>query len=383
MKKLHIASFHPSIPREAGAAGAFIDMMVELKKTFDCSIDVYTLCLNGKIEEKYSGMLNFKAYPFRENYPLGYLNPINILRCVPNIKKISKEINNSHYDVAFLSHYAYSPILMGYLKIPKIYYCYEPPRIFYEKIKQKDRIIKNICLPTKILDKKFVRMADIVLCNSKYISNYIKKVYNLDAKVCYLGVNLEKHKKIKTSEENSIIVVGVIHPAKAQDFVVKSLSLIPKNKRPKLNLITSGVILDKKYYMYLINLSQKLEVKISFFTEYLPDYEFSLNYSKSSFSAVPFIREPSLEPVAYAYEKPIIGVNEGGVPEVVVPNETGILTPRDTRKFSEAIEFLIDNPEICKNMGIKGRKWLENNFTYKKCVYNLMRFIEEVINCKS
>ena len=61
---------------------------------------------------------------------------------------------------------------------------------------------------------------------------------------------------------------------------------------------------------------------------------------------------------------PVIATNVGGIPEVVKDGETGFLVPpRDSKALSEAILTLIDNPEMAKSMGEKGRTVAASKFT--------------------
>lgn len=49
---------------------------------------------------------------------------------------------------------------------------------------------------------------------------------------------------------------------------------------------------------------------------------------------------------------PVVAFASGGVPEAMQDGETGILCKEgDAREFADAIKKLIDNPELCENMG--------------------------------
>ncbi len=84
--------------------------------------------------------------------------------------------------------------------------------------------------------------------------------------------------------------------------------------------------------------------------------------------------EPSVEPEALGCETPIIAVREAGARETIIHGKTGLLVNRDEQEFAQAIEYLLDNPEIATTMGHNGKKWLENNFTWEICAENLERY---------
>ena len=62
--------------------------------------------------------------------------------------------------------------------------------------------------------------------------------------------------------------------------------------------------------------------------------------------------------------KPIVATNGGGVPEIVEDGRTGILVPMgDAQAMAEAMCKIIADPARAKEMGIQGRRRVENYFT--------------------
>ena len=67
---------------------------------------------------------------------------------------------------------------------------------------------------------------------------------------------------------------------------------------------------------------------------------------------------------AMQYSLPVITTREGGIPDIVIDGQTGILVEKnDPEALADAIVRLIDNPELARQMGAAGRKRLEENFT--------------------
>jgi glycosyltransferase involved in cell wall biosynthesis len=59
---------------------------------------------------------------------------------------------------------------------------------------------------------------------------------------------------------------------------------------------------------------------------------------------------------AMAAGKPVVATTVGGIPEFVVPGETGILVePGNAAALAEAIRSLLGDPEQARQMGIRGR----------------------------
>jgi len=66
---------------------------------------------------------------------------------------------------------------------------------------------------------------------------------------------------------------------------------------------------------------------------------------------------------ASSMEVPTIATNTGGCPETINDGKTGILVPlKDSKKLSEAIIYLLSNPEIARKMGKEGRKKILKEF---------------------
>ncbi len=67
---------------------------------------------------------------------------------------------------------------------------------------------------------------------------------------------------------------------------------------------------------------------------------------------------------AMAHSLPIIATAVGGIPELVKDGENGLLVPpRDPSALASAIRQLVENPEECRRMGIRGRERVEEQFT--------------------
>lgn len=67
---------------------------------------------------------------------------------------------------------------------------------------------------------------------------------------------------------------------------------------------------------------------------------------------------------AMASSLPIIGSEVGGIPELVRNGYNGLLVPpADPEKLAQAIQHFAENPETLKQMGTRGRKRVEEEFT--------------------
>ena len=81
---------------------------------------------------------------------------------------------------------------------------------------------------------------------------------------------------------------------------------------------------------------------------------------------------------AMSMEKPIIGSNVGGIPEMIYDGKTGFLINEgDSEKWIEKIKFLIENKEYAKNLGKEARKLVLEKFNWEDVA---KKFIEVAKN---
>ena len=62
--------------------------------------------------------------------------------------------------------------------------------------------------------------------------------------------------------------------------------------------------------------------------------------------------------------KPVIASGGGGIPELVKDGETGFVIPSQRSQLMiEKINQLLDNPDLCLEMGKKGKQRIYDHFT--------------------
>ncbi len=65
---------------------------------------------------------------------------------------------------------------------------------------------------------------------------------------------------------------------------------------------------------------------------------------------------------------PIVATHVGGNPEIVLDGKTGTLVPpRDPAGLSQALETLLDAPELRREYGRQARKWACDSFELRRC----------------
>ena len=131
---------------------------------------------------------------------------------------------------------------------------------------------------------------------------------------------------------------------------------------PTARLLVVG---DGPFKQSLMNLVQKLGLDEQvIFTGYRRDIPQMMN--TMDVFVLPSLREdlPLSLIEAMAMRKPVVATSVGGIPEVVVDGETGILVPpMDSTALAKAIARILLNKQIASRMGLAGRQRVENQFS--------------------
>jgi glycogen synthase len=128
----------------------------------------------------------------------------------------------------------------------------------------------------------------------------------------------------------------------------------------------------------------------------LPKKEVIALYSHAAVFVCPSVYEPfgiiNLE--AMACGAPVVASKVGGIPEVVVHGDTGLLVgleargpedfePKDPARFSRelaaAVNSLLESPELRKAMAAKARKRVEDQFAWSQVAARTHQFYQELI----
>jgi glycosyltransferase involved in cell wall biosynthesis len=84
---------------------------------------------------------------------------------------------------------------------------------------------------------------------------------------------------------------------------------------------------------------------------------------------------------AQAASKPVVSTDVGGVSDVVAHNVSGFITePNNALQFSEAILILAESPELRKEFGIEGRKFVHQKFSYQRLITDMSGYYYKLLD---
>lgn len=87
---------------------------------------------------------------------------------------------------------------------------------------------------------------------------------------------------------------------------------------------------------------------------------------------------------AMAARLPVVATDVGGIPQVVVDGETGLLIPPNSPKdLADALFAIYSEPERSRQMGMAGRKRFEEQFDSSKMVQNYEKLYSELLRSRN
>ncbi|MGD9276214.1 MAG: glycosyltransferase [Candidatus Pacearchaeota archaeon] len=236
-----------------------------------------------------------------------------------------------------------------------IMYCHFFERLWYRSPKNFSDLVKLtfLCLLRKFygnFSKKYK-----IYCNSFLTKKWLKKEWDVDAKIIYPFVELPK--KVLFKKKNLIITVGRLTSDKNYEFFIELFKKFYDSSKKNYNAIIVGAVNDDSldYYNELKKLIKDypIEIKKNLNTEQLSEL-----YSKSKvlISAKGLNIDENKDPTsvenfgmtvveAMAHSCIPLAVNKGGYKESIVNGKNGFLFENKEEALKK-LNLLLDNEEL-------------------------------------
>jgi len=364
-----------------GSSRVFLDFIDILKNN---GYDVYAISgktRNKDLEKAVKRLENIKFF-----YIKSLVRDINILKdiyalfkLISVIKKVKPGILHLHSSKAgFLGRLAglflgvkkivytsHGHVFRGYFSRFKSYFF-----LFLEKL-LFPFTTKMVSLTEKEIEDwvefGFNRKKFYVIHNGIRIKDYERR--GLDKMRARERINIPPHKKV-------ILCIARLEYVKGVDILLESVNLIKKREDFVLVIVGDGSMRED---LESFVRKESLEDKVIFLGERedIPEL-----ISCSDFLVLPSRMEglgiSVLE--GYVFNKPAIGFNVGGIPEVIKDKITGLIVEKENvLKLKEAILYFLDNEERVIEMGKNARIYLEEEFSYQKMKDNLLKLYSEIL----
>jgi glycosyltransferase involved in cell wall biosynthesis len=240
----------------------------------------------------------------------------------------------------------------------------------------------------KIISTFVLKNSDLVRTISEFttqkVSNRVSKpVIQFPA---YIDIELflsksSSDEKILRSQYNDgfIFCVGALIYGKGIHVLIESMKLVVKrHKNQKLLIAGEG---DYKDELERLLKRYELEDNVTFLGHL--DQRALKGYMDRCLTLIlPSLSEGLGRVIveAFACGKPVIGTNVGGIPDLIKDSENGFLVPpNDVEAIREKINYLIDNPRIAREMGERGRRFVQERFSTEIYALNFRKMVQTAI----
>ena len=243
-----------------------------------------------------------------------------------------------------------------------------------------------------VLMKRLLSRCDTLTFVSKYLHDKIMDNFNINikTKIIYGGVtpiNLDEYEinqfKRKFNLENHYPVISFVGALswKMKAEGVKILTEAFKKvliEFPNSRLLIVG---DGVYRKDIESLVNKLEIESEVIFTGFVDNAF-IPLAASDIYAHISLQEgfPLAVLEAMSLGKPVIASNTGGIPEVIIDGENGILVETNSKSIVDAVIMLMSFPEQKRILGQNAIKTVEHRFTWPKIVENILNIYNIDIN---
>lgn len=220
---------------------------------------------------------------------------------------------------------------------------------------------------------------------------------NRKTKVIYNGLDLEEIDSIKAKDikneykidpDVSLIgLVGIIHPVKGIDILIRAAPLIKKSF-PKVKFLIIGDTMNFEGQLYLKKLKEliaqfELENDV-IFTGYQEE-TLSLIKSLDIFVHSAIYPDPLPRAIleAAACGRPIIATRVGGVPEIIDHNQSGLMVESgDVNGLAQSCLFLLRDRKVAEKLGQRAKQKITEKFTLERHCRQIERIYFELIESK-
>lgn len=231
--------------------------------------------------------------------------------------------------------------------------------------------------------RKIGKGCDVVTYLGSFTRNSIEKSLGKNPKLVQIAPGISTDifhpgdkpadliEKYKLSGAPTIICVGRLVKRKGQDKLIEALPLI-KRVIPNIKLVFVGegrIYKSLKRRVKILELSENVIFVGRVPYKDLPRYfllgDIFAMPSRSRFFGLEVEGLGIVYLEASASGLPVLAGASGGAPDAVKVNETGIITNGDDPKeIATDLLKLLNNPALAKSLGVNGRKWVEENWSW-------------------
>jgi len=300
-------------------------------------------------------------------YKLPFTGGLGYLTNVIFLKKLLKQIKPGLINVHYATGYGLLGRLTGFH--PALLSVWGSD-VF--DIPDKSPLHRNIVIKNLLFYDDIASTSEVMKQRVHELIDYRKKIY-----ITPFGIDCNKFKPSDRNKKNSNIIIGTVKtllPRYGIDILLKSVAELKRTinlVNPKVGaLIRLKIIGEGEKKKELMNLADTLgiaditEFEGAISHQYIPnrlnEFDIFVALSRSESFGVAILE-------ASACGLPVVVSDVGGLPEVVDNGKTGFIVKNENHiDAAKALKKLVLNNELRDQMGICGRKWVLDKYSWEK-----------------
>lgn len=230
----------------------------------------------------------------------------------------------------------------------------------------------------------FLSQADEICANSSHTAAEIKRLCGYEAKVVPYGATVAERDEApaaKRGEVPTLLFCGRLIQRKGIDVLLRALPTLLARQEVKVVITGEG---DRKAEWEELSRELGLESVVRF-AGFVSNEELGQLYHDCTAYVHPAIHDDKGDTEglgvvlieALANSKPVIASRVGGIVDVIIDGETGLLVPeKDEQALAEAIQTVLDDPAFAARLGEEGRRHAARVFDWNRCAALTLRVYE-------
>ncbi|WP_028582763.1 glycosyltransferase family 4 protein [Desulfogranum japonicum] len=258
---------------------------------------------------------------------------------------------------------------------------------FFAQIFHPAKIVLNYHGTTLILIKRypfvryfqrfFIKHADEIISNSRYTDSIMGEIENRASKIIPYGTTVRQTTQSVSKEPYHIISVGRLIERKGFPYLIRAMpEIVEKWPQARLTIVGGGGQL-KTLQQLISDLEMAQHVHLS---GNISSAELKKIYDKGSIFVLPSIFDANGETEglgvvlieAVVNGCALIGSNIGGIPDVVIHEQTGLLVdPNRPAAIAKAVDRYFSDAAFKATMVKQGQRHVQENFSWKRVTEQL------------
>lgn len=175
---------------------------------------------------------------------------------------------------------------------------------------------------------------------------------------------------------NTILFFGRIWKYKGLEYLIEAEPMITQAVPGTRIIIAGRGESFEKYRRAMVN-PDHFEVH----NYRIPNNQVANFFQQASLVALPYVEssQSGIVPLAYAFGKPVVATHVGGLPDVVIDGQTGLLVPPgDAHRLAEAIITLLKDASLRRKMGQQAQEFAKTELSWQRIAQKTLSVYQQV-----